>query len=610
DNDDQVTLFLDTFDDQRRAFFFSVNPLGVQQDGVRSEGTGSAGSLFGGSEDRNPDFTFDSRGRLTPEGYVVEVRIPFKSLRYPSGSPQSWGFNVQRRTQRTGYNDTWTDVRRANASFLVQAGHLTGLHDMQRGVVFEAQPFITASANGQRTATGAFDREEVDPDAGANFRIGLTNLSLDATINPDFSQVESDEGQVTLNERFALFFPEKRPFFLEGIELFSTPNQLVYTRQINDPAVGAKITGKFGRFGVAHLTALDEVPDADDALFNITRLSGDFGANSLAGLTVTDRSVLGSGDYNRVVAGDVRYVFAKLYFVEAQLGNSWTREGGGSASAPIWRMEFDRTGRGWGFNYRIDAIDDDFITRSGFVNRAGIVVANAFNRLTWYGGRGDFVESFTTFFGPERIWRYGDIGGNAIEGGEGINLNLTLRGGWEIRTEVSRDFVDFEPSEYSDYTVDRGSGPVPFVPSEGVSGPGVSLNLDTPVYRIFDAGLNIEYGEGAIFPEASEGYGISLSGSLRLRPSDPIRITLNNTIEWLYRSDGSSFARTIIPRLKTEYQATRALFFRLIGEYRSERRDILLDPVSGNPLLVNGAVVPAEEFNELRMDALISYEPT
>ncbi|HEX2281321.1 MAG TPA: DUF5916 domain-containing protein, partial [Thermomicrobiales bacterium] len=284
DNEDHVVLDLDTFHDRRRAFFFGVNPLGVQTDGVRSEGAGQVTSLIPGNVDKNPDFTWDSKGRVTEQGYVVEVRIPFRSLRYPGSGPQTWGFNVTRVVQRTGYTDTWTDVRRANASFLGQEGGIGGLHDLRHGVTVEAQPFVTATANGERDlASGGFDRQDIDPDAGVNLRLGFSSYALDVTANPDFSQVESDAGQVTVNERFALFFPEKRPFFLEGIELFGSPQTLVYTRRIVDPKAGAKFTGKFGRLGVAHLTALDEAGESD-AWFNITRLRRDFGVNSIAGV--------------------------------------------------------------------------------------------------------------------------------------------------------------------------------------------------------------------------------------------------------------------------------------------------------------------------------------
>ena len=163
----------------------------------------------------------------------------------------------------------------------MQAGTASGLHDLESGITTELQPFVTAQANGVRTGTGAFEREDLDPSAGANLRLGLaSNLSLDATYNPDFSQIESDASLVTVNERFALFFPEKRPFFLEGIELFATPNQLVYTRRIVDPIAGGKVTAKLGRYNIANLNALDEA-GGPDAFFSITRVRRDIGAKAL-----------------------------------------------------------------------------------------------------------------------------------------------------------------------------------------------------------------------------------------------------------------------------------------------------------------------------------------
>src|SRR3954447_6918897 len=169
DSDDYVVLDLDTFHDRRRAFFFGVNPLGAQSDGVRSEGAGQVSSLIPGSTDANPDFTWQSKGRITERGYEVEVRIPFRSLRYPGSGPQEWGFNATRVVQRTGYTDTWTDVRRANASFLGQEGAIGGFRDMRHGVTVEAQPFVTATAEGVRDgASGDFIRDDVNPDAGLN----------------------------------------------------------------------------------------------------------------------------------------------------------------------------------------------------------------------------------------------------------------------------------------------------------------------------------------------------------------------------------------------------------------------------------------------------------
>jgi Domain of unknown function (DUF5916) len=606
DNEDHVVLDLDTFHDRRRAYFFGVNPLGVQTDGVRSEGAGQVSSLIPGGIDKNPDFIWESKGRITERGYEVEIRVPFKSLRYPARSPQTWGFNATRVVQRTGYTDTWTDVRRANATFLGQEGALGGLREMKHGVTVDAQPFVTATAAGSRDeVSGVFTRENVDPDAGLNMRLGFSSSAIDATINPDFSQVETDAGQVTVNERFALFFPEKRPFFLEGIELFGTPQTLVYTRRIVDPKAGAKFTGKFDQLGVAHLTAVDETP-TDDAWFNITRLRRDFGRSSIAGVTFTNRDQAGS--HNRVLAGDFRYVWG-LYFAQFQYGRSWTT---GKNSAPIWQAEFDRTGRSWGFNYLLNGIGPDFDAQAGFVNRlrSDVVNGHFFNRFTIYGARGALLENLTVFFGPERTWLYDDFGFEpGLEGKESFDATFQLRGGWELNGHVEREFVTFQDSSYADYTVGSATGPR-YEPTDDFSGFTWQTKVTTPTWRRLGAELTYRRGEAAIFEEATTGYGWTLTGTLDLRPTPTVRVSATAAMLRLYRLDDSEFARSTIPRLRVEYQPTRALFFRVVGEYFSERRSALLEPATGDSLYVGGVAQPTTEFNGLRVDLLASYEPT
>jgi hypothetical protein len=320
DRDDTVTIYLDTFNDRRRAFFFTVNPLGSQQDGVQSEGAFNAGTMFGGTSDKNPDYQWDSKGRVTADGYMVEVRIPFKSLRYPGNRAQKWGLNIQRKVQRTGYVDTWTDVRRANSSFLSQAGAIDGIHDMKRGVVTELQPFVTTASNGVAVESGKFERDDIEANPGANLRFGFTNLSIDATINPDFSQVESDAGQVTVNERFALFYPEKRPFFLDALEQFDTPNQMIYTRRIVDPTGGVKLAGKEGKTNVGMLLAFDETEQSwtgeQRPFFGVARFRRDLGASSNLGAVLTTRE--DGADYSRLAGADLRVYHSRLYFVELQ----------------------------------------------------------------------------------------------------------------------------------------------------------------------------------------------------------------------------------------------------------------------------------------------------
>jgi hypothetical protein len=613
ERDDTVTIYLDTFNDRRRAFFFQVNPLGIQADGVQTEGAFNPGTMFGGSTDYNPDYQFDSKGRLTENGYVVEIRIPFKSLRYPGTGPQRWGINVLRKVQRTGYEDTWTDVHRASSSFLAQAGAIDGLHNLKRGVVTEIQPFVTATSNGAlETATGRFARDSIGYGPGVNLRVGLTNVSIDTTLNPDFSQVESDAGQVTLNERFALFYPEKRPFFLEGIELFSTPNQLVYTRQVADPIAGGKVTGKVGRYGIAYLAARDDL-SPDDATFNIMRLRRDIGAaGSLAGVTFTDRTT--AAGYNRVVAADTRLLFKKLYYVQFQLGQAWTGDGDLVQSAPVWTAEFDRTGRAWGFNYKINGVGPGFITRSGYVPRSDVVEFHASNRFTWYGKRGAAMENFTVFFGPTLLWPYaGFSAGDPIEGASEVTLMTQLRGGWTVHGNVSRAFVRFDQDAYAAYAAVRGPGlVVPYVPLDEVSGAvSGSITATTPTFRLLNASVALERGEVAIFPEASEGLETVVTTGVSLRPTSTIRVDVTNTYSRITRQrDGSEFGRTVIPRIKVEYQPTRALFFRVVGEYRSERQAMLRDWQTGDPLIVGGVPAAPQEFNGLRADFLASYEPT
>lgn len=613
-SDDRVTIYLDTFLDRRRAFFFAVNPVGVQQDGVRTEGVESAGEIFGGNIDVNPDFLFDSRGQVTDSGYVVEVRIPFTSLRYPSSkAPQRWGFNVVRNIPATGYEDTWTDARRAGASFLAQSGAIEGLAGLERGLVIEAQPFLTLTATGARDEDDRFSRDRPDPSAGANLRFGFTQLSLDATINPDFSQIESDVGLITVNERFALFIPEKRPFFLEGIELFSTPSRLVYTRRIVDPIAGGKLTGKLGPFGIAHLTAYDDAA-GNEGLFNITRLRRDFGGNSVTGITLTDFEAPGR-EYNRVLAADAHIVFAELYFFEAQLGGSWTRDPfGRSRQAPIWKAEFDRTGRAWGFNYALSAVGDGFESRAGFVPRSGIVSGQAFNRFSLYGSRGALIENFTTFFGPSRVWLYDDFGHRgAVEGNERLDTEWRLRGGWDVEVGVNRDYVRFLADEFTGYEVDRGPlGALPYDPPDELRGLlTLAAAVETPVFRVASASASISRGAVPIFAEGSEGRETRVGLELGLRPTAALRIEGTGVFSRITRArDGSEFARTVIPRLKVEYQLTRSLFVRLVGEHRAEERAALEDAGTGEPLLIDGAPAAAQELGLLRMDWLVSYEPT
>ena len=618
-NDDRILIYLDTFNDRRRAFVYGVNPYGIQLDGVRSEGSGTAGRMFGGGDDWNPDFHYDSRGVVTDSGYVVEVRIPFKSLRFPSNGTQAWGLNISRVTPSTNTVDTWVNTRRGAASFLSQSGVMRGIENVERGIVTEWQPFLTTAIDGTRDAsTGSFSRGSTQSDVGVNLRLGFPAVSLDATINPDFSQVESDVGQVTANERFALFIPEKRPFFLEGIELFSTPNQLVYTRQVVAPSGGAKLTGKIGALGIAHLTALDDRP-GDDALFNVSRLRRDFGGSSIAGITFTDRR---QGDHsNTVLAADTRIVFGRMYYLEAQYGQSLTKDGGQSVAAPMLHAALDRTGPLWGFHYQVTGFGEDFASEAGFVPRNDYIDLRAFNRLAFYGRSPDALfQSIWLFGGPTRLWHFNDLGEVApLEGEDELRATINLRGGWRVNSTVSRNFVTFEPGQYEGYGVMVAGSIQPWVPvpQSGSLWNG-TLMIGTPIRRTFDGSVTWTTGAAAIFAEGSEGRIQRLDATLGYRPSPGLRLEALTAVSRLTRADnGREYSRTLIPRLKVEYQPARAWLFRVVSELRDERTDALRapgpmmrDPGEGTHIYIDGEPTVGSETRRLRTDWLVSYEPS
>ena len=274
-DDDYVGILFDTFNDQRKAYEFDFNPLGVQADGTWTDN----------NEDFNPDFVFESKGMVTTDGWTLEVAIPFKSLRYVAGKDKLWGAHFFRRIKRFNNElDMWMPLNRDISSWLAQEGHLTGLEGISTERTLELIPSLTLSETGKRKGTltpAQLNAGLLDPgrfvNAPIKFEPGLTgkysitpNVTLDFAIKPDFAQVESDQLVVTANQRFPIFFSEKRPFFLEGIDIFNTQIAAVHTRSIIDPVFAVKLTGKVGRNTFGMLVASDNAPgnlSEDDRAF-------------------------------------------------------------------------------------------------------------------------------------------------------------------------------------------------------------------------------------------------------------------------------------------------------------------------------------------------------
>ncbi len=316
--EDNVRVWLDTYNDQRRAYVLGFNPFGVQQDGIYTEGNGA---------DFSVDIVMDSKGVIEDWGWSVEVKIPFKSLRYTAGKDKLWGFNAARNIDRLNDEfDQWLPDDRNVSGFLIKHGKITGLDGIKYERTLEVTPSVTVSETGKRTRTldrfflnqnpGAIDpgrwiNQPITADLGVTLKYTLSpNVTLDAAINPDFAEIEADAPVVTANQRFPIFFEEKRPFFLEGKDTFNSPLRIFDSRSIVDPDFAAKLTGKTGKTTFGFLAASDNAPgnyDEDDrndrgvrpridefldknALFGVLRLKRDFGKENNIGFFGTYRS--------------------------------------------------------------------------------------------------------------------------------------------------------------------------------------------------------------------------------------------------------------------------------------------------------------------------------
>lgn len=616
----------------------AVNPLGVQGDGTLVETGRTAGGFSDNARqtreptDLSPDFVFQSKGTVTEYGYEVEIRVPFKSLRYQTADVQRWAINVVRQVQHSGHEDSWAPARRAGASFLAQSGHLAGLTGLQRGLVLDLNPTVThrtigAPKVGPDGSHEGWSYSGEHPDVGMNARWGVTNnLTLNGTLNPDFSQVEADAGQFSYDPRSALFFDERRPFFLDGIEQFSVPNQLIYTRRIVQPMVAAKLTGKVSGTDVALLSAVDDRAysyEDDRPVFNIVRVQRDVGRSSRVGLVYTDR--VDGNAANRVLGVDSRLVFRELYSAQLQVAGSRDEHDGETVTAPLWDARLVRSGRSFGFNYRVGGVAEDFRTASGFISRPGVGRVSASHRYTIFGDRGALVESFNTELVMDGTWKYRHfVDGDAAQDRKlHINTTTSLRGGWSAGASLLLERFGYDPDLYTGYMVEvpgaggAGMDTVPFTGTPHLDNLDWVVNLETPRLTHGSASFSLIWGKDDNFYEWSSAAITIATVNLNLRPTEQLRIDASYRQQrYDRRTDGSTVFVRHIPRIKAEYQIARPLFVRLIGEYDLSRQDALRDDSrTGGRLLVPGAdgtLAPelGGRRNVLRGDALISYQPT
>ena len=549
--EDNVRMWLDTFNDQRRAYVLGFNPLGIQQDGIFTEGQGP---------DFSVDIVMESKGVIQDWGWSVEVKIPFKSLRYTAGKGKMWGFSVARNIDRFNDEfDEWLPDDRDVSGMLVKHGHITGLDDIKYEHTLEVVPSITLGQTGERVAAnqfpaGRFVNHPIKKDIGVNLKYTLSpNMTLDATVNPDFAEIEADAPVVTANQRFPIFFDEKRPFFLEGKDIFDSPLQTFYSRTIVDPDFAAKLTGKIGRDTVGLLVASDNAPgnsSEDDrtlyeqclarrqlgsnepcplgefldknAFFSVARLKHDFGANNNIGFFGTarvfpqNRNFTGGfdGKYKvdkaTVMTFEAVGTYSKKNFYDPITDSVRYRPGAGFGY--YWSLDFTKDTHGW--FAEVFGRSNDYRADAGFTKRTNSNQAFFAYRVSTKSkpkatlirlNSNQFIRYTFDFNGRPQ---YGLIGGN---------INLQLQGNLFAYFEAGEQFE-------KDYEEEFGAKRNPLTGQQGAFfGPGtryarqpyLSFNMNKIVNKQFNfyafigsilGQIDYDFGNGDRFQRVSPAY--------------------------------------------------------------------------------------------------------
>jgi hypothetical protein len=411
-DDDFVGIVIDSYGDERRAFEFFANALGVQMDLTNDD--------INQNEDSSWDAIWDSVGRINETGYVVEMQIPLNQLRFPHVDGQkSWGIDLLRfypREHRYRFSNNSLD-RNVNC-YLCQMQEIRGLEGVEPGRDLEIVPTLTASQSSTTDDPGVepLQSGSSDADLGVSVRWGITqDTTINLAINPDFSQVEADAAQLDVNNQFALFFPEKRPFFLEGADYFSTPIRAVFTRSVADPSVGAKLTGKRGRHTYGLFSTEDKVTNlifpgafsSDSESLDLEntsvvgRYSLGFGRASSVGALFTGRE--GDGYHNYVGGLDMRWKVSDQHNLQVQYLRSSTEypdsvaaefeQPTGSFDGDAAHIGYNYDSRNWFGYVRHQDYSSDFRADSGFIpqvdtNRQIIGLGRI-----WHGEEDDWYSS-------------------------------------------------------------------------------------------------------------------------------------------------------------------------------------------------------------------------
>lgn len=590
--DDYVGLALDTNGDGQEVYFIASNPYGIQGDTRISRN----------DEDLGFNLIYKSEGQVTDKGYQVEMQIPFRSLRFPNTDVQSWRATVWITHPRDSRNTySWAAMSRDNPCWPCQFGSLEGVQNVRSGGNLEILPSVTGAQSSALRDMGnpdsGFDHNRIDAEPSLDIKYGITSdLTADFSINPDFSQIEADVAQIDINSTFALFFPERRPFFQEGSDLFNTDVQTVYTRSINDPIAASKMTGRFGATNVAYIGARDntspllmpfeersELLSVGKSFSNIVRVMHNFENNSYVGGLVTDRR-LDDGGGGTTVSLDASLRFMTKYRLGAQWVGSHTQEmnnvdlseslgderfaggkhtaalDGESFSGSALNVEFERDARHWFFEFEYLQHSPTFRADNGFIRQNNFRDFSVFQGYSIYPDGIKFIDRISPRAAAGRTWNFDGLRKeDFIFGGMFVQMKGQTNAfvGYEVERELFRG-VEFSGIRSFDLFLNSNfSEPVQL---------GVELS----------SGLDIARNES--MPELGNSFEIAAFGTFR--PTQ--RLNLRPLFSYAKLSDrdtGENFFSGYIARVRVNYQFSRRFLMRTVVQYNDFAERLEIDPL-------------------------------
>ena len=555
---DWVGVLLDTFSDGQRAFAFRANPRGVQADGVFSDGS----HIW--MQSLAWDGVYQAEGRVTDTGYSVELAIPLRSLRYPPDSPD-WGLVLVHFVPQPWAIYTWPELSKDESSVLPQAADLGPLDLPPPGLQAELLP----------TLTGFYDADGVTVDPGLGAKVGLSSsLTLDLTVNPDFSQIEADALQVTANVKGPLFFQEKRPFFLESNDLFETRADVLYTRSVVDPIAGYKLTGRVDSVGVGVLGAWDQAPAASTVTYDfakgeelarwdeelvedktasvhVVRLRKDVGGGASVGVSALDKQLFGGGQRygNQVGSMDVLVPVGRVK-IAGQALLSETETPDGLLAGPAWLLSMVRTGERLEASVEHSFFSPDFRAESGYVTEVG---------RAEQGGR---LGLRFTDLGPLRFLGpalFGDVAldldGRVVDGEVGPNVETLFGESGYANVSAAIGTETFRERAFQLWGTE---GYVGFAPTSW-SGLGVMWGVGTSPYYDFSVDVDELYAGLFVSPGVEAGVTIA----------QRVGLSYNGLVSQFYDPAGELVYETVLHRPQLSVNLTRELSVRVIEDWSS-----------------------------------------